>query len=233
MKKRPSDFTPLTAGETRKGFLYLVISLVVLPLALQEGNALLVSPLSAARLNFVYYCVNFAAVVWIFRRFLVDSFRAALRSPFPTAWYGALGYLGSEALGELLMLLILTILPGFSNVNDQNVAGMLREDLRLIAIGTILLVPIAEETLYRGLIFRNLYDKSPIAAYAVSIGVFAAIHVAGYIGKAEPLQLLLCFVQYIPPGFCLCWCYRQTGTIAAPIIMHTIVNAMGVGNSLR
>ena len=81
--------------------------------------------------------------------------------------------------------------------------------------------------------FRNLYKTSPIAAYLVSMGVFAAIHVVGYIGSFSPLHLLLCFVQYLPAGFCLAWCYRQTGTLLAPVIMHTLVNTVSVLTAMR
>lgn len=233
MKNYPSISEAPNKQEMKYGLFYLVISLVVLPSLLQAGNRLLAAPLSAARLNFVYYCVNFAATVWIFRRFLGNQLKAALRIPFPTLWYAALGYLGSQALGELLTYLIFLIFPAFVNVNDQSISRMLGQDFRLMAAATIVLVPVAEETLYRGLVFRGLYGKNPIAAYLVSMGIFAAIHVVGYIGIYSPMHLLLCFVQYLPAGFCLAWCYGQTGTIIAPIIMHMITNAMGVYAAVR
>ena len=233
MKKSPSYFNALSRKETRIGLIYMAISLILLPSLLQQGNAMLASPLSSARLNFVYYCINFLVVVWIFRYFLKDSFRAALRSPFATIWYAALGYLGSEALCELLTILIFMIFPSFSNINDQTVFNLLGQEQTLIAIGTVIMVPVTEELFFRGLLFRNLWDKKQVLAYAVSMGSFALLHVVGYIGSFDPLHLLLCFVQYLPAGFCLCWCYRQTGTIATPIIMHAIVNAMGVSSAMR
>ena len=42
------------------------------------------------------------------------------------------------------------------------------------------------------------------------------------------LTLLLCFLQYLPAGYCLAWCYANTGTIVTPILMHMIVNAYGI-----
>ena len=233
MKKQAFYSDAPNQRETRWGLVYLAVSLVVLPALLQAGNRLLAAPLSDARLNFIYYCINFAAVVWIFRRFLGSQLRAALRIPFPTLWYAALGYLGSRALGEILTYLIFRVFPSFVNVNDRSIAQLLNQDFRLMAAATIVLVPIAEETLYRGLVFRCLYGKSPIASYLVSMGVFAAIHVVGYIGSFSPLHLLLCFVQYLPAGFCLAWCYRQTGTLLAPVIMHTLVNTVSVLTAMR
>ena len=62
------------------------------------------------------------------------------------------------------------------------------------------------------------------------MGVFALVHVVGYIGNASALTLLLCFVQYLPAGYCLAWCYQNTGTILTPILMHMLVNAYGLAN---
>ena len=96
-----------------------------------------------------------------------------------------------------------------------------------------MLVPLAEECFFRGLLFRNLYSWSPVAAYLISMAAFSAIHVVGYIGTASPLHLLVSFLQYLPAGYCLAWCYHQTGTIITPIIMHTLTNAMSVYYLLR
>ena len=151
----------------------------------------------------------------------------ALDRVFPVIWYGILGYLGYQTLGELLNILIYTLSPGFVNFNDVTVALMIRENPAL-ALCVILLVPVAEETLYRGLLFRGLYGKNAVFAYLASMVFFAAIHVAGYIGTLSPLHLLLSFLQYLPAGYCLCFAYRHSGTILCPILIHMAINAMAV-----
>jgi membrane protease YdiL (CAAX protease family) len=103
---------------------------------------------------------------------------------------------------------------------------MLQEEFSLVAFGIVVLVPVVEETLFRGMIFRNLYDRSPAGAYLISMFAFAAIHVTGYIGSVEPVYILLSFLQYLPAGYCLCFAYRRSGTIISPILMHMIVNAV-------
>ena len=223
----------LTNRETRNGLIYMAISLIALPWLLSEGNAYLADPLSMGKVNFVYYLINFLVMIWLCRNFLGQSLNYALKIPFPVLWYGALGYLGAQALGEVLGILTLFLYPGFSNVNDQTIISMLREDSQLIIWGTVFLVPLVEELFFRGLIFRNLWSKNHVAAYLVSMALFSLIHVAGYIGTYSPVHLLLCFVQYLPASFCLCWCYCQTGTIITPIIMHSLTNAMSVYYLLR
>ena len=231
--KKSSLPTPLTHGETRNGFIYMAISLIALPWLLSEGNGYLAKPLSQGKVNFIYYFINFAVMVWLCRKFLAQSLSIALKIPFPVVWYGVLGYLGSKALGELLGILTLLIYPNFSNINDQTIISMLREDSQLIICGTVLLVPVVEELFFRGLIFRNLHSKNQTAAYLVSMVLFSLIHVASYIGAYSPLHLFLCFLQYLPASFCLCWCYCQTGTIITPMVMHAVTNAMSIYYLMR
>ena len=205
--KKSSLPVSLTHWETRNGLIYMAISLIALPWLLGEGNSFLAKPLSLGKVNFLYYFINFAVMVWLCRKFLGQSLKYALKIPFPVIWYGILGYLGSKALGELVGILTMLLYPGFSNINDQTIISMLREDSQLIIWGTVFLVPVVEELFFRGLIFRNLYGKSQVAAYLVSMVLFSLIHVAGYIGAYSPLHLLMCFLQYLPASFCLCWCY--------------------------
>ena len=215
------------------GFIWLGISNLLLPLALSLGNSLLPEPLSGGMLNFVFFAMNFAAVLWIFRVFLRQNMTVALERVFLTLWYAVLAYLAYQVLTEFVTNLILAVDSDFGNVNDANLQEMMAQDLVPLGLGTVLLVPVAEESLYRGLIWRKLYDKSPIGAYLVSIVLFSLVHVVGYIGTYPPLTLVFCFVQYIPAAFCLCWCYKRSGTILSPILMHTMVNATSVFYFMR
>ena len=217
----------LTKTELKQGLGYMAVSLLILP------GILGLLPLRAGQLNFVYYCINFAAVVFILRRFLLQNLRIALDHPFPTLYFGALSYLGYEAFGRIIAIAILSAFPGFANVNDRSILTMMAEDPILMTVGVVLLAPVAEECFHRGLIFRGLYDRSPALAYLVSMIAFAALHVVGYVGQFEPLQLLLCFVQYLPAGYCLCFAYRRSGTIISPIIVHCVINALSVYNAVR
>ena len=86
----------LTSNEKRTGCAYLAISLFLLP------GLISLLPLNAAGQNLVYYLFNFTAVVGIFRKFLRMNLLVALDRVFPVIWYGILGYLGYQTLGELL-----------------------------------------------------------------------------------------------------------------------------------
>ena len=215
--------TDITKKEIRQGLAYLAFSLLLLPTLLGFF------PFREGLLNCVYYTLNFAAVLVILRRFLGRSLLDALEAPFYTLYYAALGFLGYQALGELLML----VLPAVENANNSAITGMILLDPIPLTVCLVLLVPVAEECFYRGIIFRGLYDRSPVLAYLLSMAAFSAIHVVGYVMDYTPMQLLLCFIQYLPAGYCLCFAYRHGGSILSPIITHSIVNALGVYTAMR
>ena len=73
MKKSRNLYISMSRGEKILGWLYLAFSFLALPSLLQLLNQNLASPMNDAKLNFAYYCVNFFAIVCIFRTFLRDS----------------------------------------------------------------------------------------------------------------------------------------------------------------
>ena len=132
------------------------------------------------------------------------------------------------ALNSLFTMLIVAFRPDFFNVNDRNIASLAQEHYLLMVLGTVVLVPVTEELLYRGVVFSALQKANPILAYALSILLFSAIHVIGYVGTYHWSALLLCLLQYIPAGFCLAWVYQQSGSIFTPILLHATINAIGI-----
>ena len=218
----------MTKNEVRYGWSFYVLQLLIFPSLLVLGNQLLRQPLSEAALNFALFALNFLCTTVIFHRFLLASGRRALELPFRClrmAFFGLLLYYGGIIL---VGTLILTLRPDFANANDANILALTQDNYPLMALGTIVLVPITEETLYRGLIFRGLHQKSRLAAYAVSTLVFAAVHVVGYIGILDWGLLGLSLVQYLPAGLALAWAYEKADTIWAPILMHMTINQISI-----
>ena len=218
----------LTQAETFWGWIWLPVQLVALPVILEVGNLLLGQPLSVAELNFIFFCVNFIGVTVIFRKFLIKNGSVALSLPWKCLRYAAIGLILYWLLSYVYSVLLYFIAPDFANVNDNAIGSMAQENYSLMAFGIVLLVPVAEETLYRGLIFGSLYNRNRLVAYGVSIAAFAALHVVGYIGYYPVKQLLLCFFQYIPAGFSLAWAYAKADSIWAPILMHIAINQVGI-----
>ena len=218
----------MSRKEMIAGFSYLAIQLLILPSLLIWLNELIGSPLATSELNFLFFALDFLAITVIFHRFLLHSAKCALSQPFQCIRTAFLGLLFYWLSSYLVSFLILYIYPDFSNVNDQSIIGLTQQNYTLMAIGTVILVPITEETLYRGMVFRGLYSRSPVLAYIVSTVAFSALHVIGYIGQYPPTHLAMCLLQYIPAGICLGWAYAKADSIWAPILMHMAINQIGI-----
>ena len=216
----------LSKSETIWGFAYLVFQLIFLPGIL--GVLTYFVPMSLLEVNLVYYTVNLLSVLVIFRRFLLANFDAALEAPGNVLFTTLFGMGRYLMMSMLVGMIVLSLDPDFTNFNDETLLEMAGSDLPLLALATIVLVPPVEETLFRGLIFRNLFPKNKAAAYWVSTVAFAAIHLVGYLTVYAPMDLFLAFLQYLPAGLCLAWAYERSGSIFAPILIHSLVNAMGI-----
>ena len=224
MKKSHSIGPSLSSAETLSGIVYLAVQLFVLPHILFLANGQAGNPLNEAEINFTFYLINFISVLVIFRNFLGNSLQQAARHPIVTLEAVILGLAAYYACKFCTKHIIDLLAPGYANYNDEAILSMSRGNPYLIFIGTVVLVPPVEECLHRGLIFRNLYSKNKVAAYLISIILFSAIHILGYIGKYAPLELALAVLQYLPAGLCLAWSYTKADTIFAPIFMHATIN---------
>ena len=229
MKKSKLLYVSMSRTEKILGWLYMAFSLLALPNLLNWFNAQLADPLDESTLNFVFYLTNFLFICGIFRTFLRASLVAAWRDIWNFIQAVVLGYVAYWAASEVMEFIMSYLLPGFSNINDAAITELARANYTLMLIGVVLLVPLAEEMLYRGLIFRNLWQSSKVAAYLLSMAAFSAIHVLGYIGSEDITTLVLCFLQYLPAGLCLAWTYTKADNIFAPTLVHAIVNAVAIG----
>ena len=223
MKKRTVSPCP-SSQETISGFCYLAFQLIFLPSLLTFVNSQLEKPLNMAELNFVFYLTNFIAMLVIFHDFLSRSLNQAFQHPIVLCEAVILGFVAYYACFYLTDRLVSLLVPSFTNYNDEAIGTMSRGNSFLMLIGTVILVPPVEECFYRGLIFRNLYKKSHLAAYLVSMLAFACIHILGYLGQYSALELLLALLQYLPAGLCLGWSYVRGDTVLAPILIHAAVN---------
>ena len=218
----------LTRTETWLGWTYWAVQLLVLPTVVSMILPLLGLDLSEIQFNFLFFALNFLFLTVILHRFLGENTRLALKQPFRVLRYAFGGYIFFWISTTVIGTVTAYFVPSFSNVNDASIMQMAADDYTLTAIGTVLLAPVAEELMYRGLFFGSLHHRSPAIAFILSTIVFAAIHVVGYIGLYRPLTLLLCFVQYLPAGLCLGWAYTRSGNIWAPILAHIAINQTSI-----
>ena len=228
MANRKHLTVSLTRDELLWGWVYLAFEFLFLPTILQLVSFSLFPGISDAEFNFLYYFVNFLATILIFHSFLSRNLGIAKGKLLQAGLYVLLGLVIYWTSNLVMSELTYRIMPDFYNVNDAGIAAMSQDAFLLMAIGTVLLVPVAEESLFRGLLFRGIYGKSRWAAYAVSALCFCLPHVSVYIGSYDLSLLAMCFIQYLPAGLMLAWSYEKSNTILTPIIIHTIINAIGI-----
>lgn len=223
-----NNLLPMTYKEKAIGWPYLVIQLFFLPTILGFLNYALKLKLSDALLNAALFCLDSIFVMLIFHRFLRSELQRAIEE-FPQCLFvGFAGYIlyMLELYGVNYSVAMLQ--PEHINANNAVIQSFVSQHYILMVIGTVLLVPITEETLFRGLIFGTLYRKNPILGYVLSTLIFAAIHVVSYIGMQDIPTLLLSLMQYIPAGLTLSWAYVRSGTICTPILIHAVINLIGI-----
>ena len=215
-------FTPnLTKKEWKNGLIALTAAMFLLP-----GLIGCIPGLSGAELNFTAYFISAGTAVYFLRRFLGKNIGAALDRPFATIYLAVLGYLANQVLSEAISYISWALLPGYVNLNTQAVQDQLAVNLPIMLLTTVVLAPIAEECFFRGLLFRGVYDRSPVLAWVLSVGLFAVGHVASFLGIYTLMELLVSLLIYIPAGIVLNVTYRRSGNILSPILAHAIINLM-------
>lgn len=183
---------------------------------------------SDALVNFVYHLLGFLGVLLILGESLSGSFRRAA-----IQWKSCLLIIAAALAAYYTCFFGMTALisrfaPDFGNRNDDAILRYFAESFPLTALVTILLAPMTEEILFRGLLFSGLRRKSRLGAYLVSCLCFASIHVAGYLGTYSPLQVTLALAQYLPAGLILAFSEEKSGTIVVPILIHMVINAVSL-----
>lgn len=167
-------------------------------------------------------------VVW--RRHPHDVWR--LRGPRVPAWrdlgvgiaFGVVIYLTLGAgLGWLLTALV-TAGGGELPEVQQNFRELASDTTLapVFLVGAILLAPIAEELLYRGLLFQSL--RSRLGAWP-GIGLSAIVFGLTHLDPTVTLGgNLLVFTTIFALGMALAWSFDKTGKLAIPILAHVIFN---------
>ena len=89
-------------------------------------------------------------------------------------------------------------------------------EVGLQIVSVVMMAPIAEELLFRGILFNTIKHAGyPLAGMFASAALFALVH--GSVALMLPLFVM---------GFALAWVYEKSGSIIAPIVMHATFNAI-------
>ena len=220
------SFLKLSTKEQILGWIWFAIQMFILSSALLVVLYLIGWVPSVATMNFILFLINFLAIILIFHNYFRTQLQAVQASslllwvPLGLALYFILSYAAT--------IVVMILQPAHINANNEVVSQIYTQQPILIYITTVILAPVVEETLYRGLLFGSLYRIRPLYGYLATTVVFSAIHVISYIGQQDLFSLFISFLQYIPAGIALSVAYIRGGTLLTPIFMHMIINAYAI-----
>ena len=217
-------------GEKITGWIYFPIHLVVLPLFLPSVCYLLSGGKmpDSVTLNIWYFLVGLAFLLITQFRFLRDSYHVMTHN-FRRALIAMLVSYFILMGGNVLLQMIMQIFGGMpGSPNDDAVTELLHQDMRRMVAATVIMAPIVEEVLFRGLVFGSIRPKSRVLAYVVSMVLFALCHVWQYAVAGQSLSPLLSGFAYLPIGFVLAFCYDYSGSIWTSIFFHMFYNALAI-----
>lgn len=145
-------------------------------------------------------------------------------------WWGPLTWMACFVAQAVVGQIVLTSgVPFESNVDDLGGGGIDAQYVVTIVVLTVVIAPIAEEIVFRGLLMRGLLRSMPVGvAIAVQAVLFGAAHVdpargAGNIG----LVMVLSAVGAVLGG--AAYMHRR---LAPAMIAHAILNAIAVSLAL-
>jgi uncharacterized protein len=129
-------------------------------------------------------------------------------------------------VASTLIVSLLVTLSGSEASPEQVLTGGLLEtplQLTLAVIAAVVLAPVAEELLFRGLLHRGLRRRLRVVpATALSSVLFAVVHVD--VALSQPLAL----VGLTLVGVILAVAYERTGSLIVPVVIHAVHNAVTI-----
>ena len=219
MEKYPPVLSPM---EAKRGFVWMAFQYLLLPQLLAYLN------IPGALLNFSYHALCFLAVSLIFWKYLRDCLGWSAKNWKKLSFLCVIALSVYYVTAYLFRLLVTGLEPAFSNRNDEALLEMAGSSLVLFALTTLLLAPVTEELLFRGLLFGRLSKRNRVLGYLASSLCFCLIHLMGYLGTYTPMQFFLALLQYLPAGLILAWSQEKSQSVTAPILIHMVINGISL-----
>lgn len=129
----------------------------------------------------------------------------------------------------IVAAIVIFVLAALTNeevaVPEQVVEGLRGFQLVVFALFAVVVAPITEEFMFRGVIYRSIRDRHGAALGAVVSSVlFGAIH---YVPGPWPDALAL-QITMVVTGLGLAWVYERRKTLLSPIVGHAAFNLIAV-----
>ncbi|MFP4150365.1 MAG: CPBP family intramembrane glutamic endopeptidase, partial [Nitriliruptoraceae bacterium] len=135
---------------------------------------------------------------------------------------GVVAAIASYTLNAIAVLLTGVEEPVEQQLLQDALSGGL--PLLLVVVLAVVVAPLTEEVVFRGVLFRAMADRLNLGVgLVVSSAIFSVIHIE--VVASQPVALLGLFTV----GLLLALAYHLTGNLMVPILGHAVFNAISLG----
>lgn len=222
----PDCDNALTRTQAVLGWIYLPLHFAVIPLLASLYVMYAPGSYTALDVNKIYFGLGIAFVLIVMGDWLRRNFYVLLDRPGRFALCLAIGFAANWVMSLAVQLVLLLIQGVEENPNNEALLEMTGSDLGAMMGITVFLAPLVEEPLFRGVVFGTIRTKSRVAAYAVSVLLFALLHVWQYVLIYADAWYFIYMLEYLPVSLVLAWLYERSGSIWTSIAFHMLFNAL-------
>ena len=224
----PAQFT---RGELFRGWVFFALYLTVFPALMGTVQRFSMEELPVAETNVVYYLLCAVMAFLVFWTFLRKGFDLLLDRLPENLFAFAVGLVAAVGLWFLIRLIPLPVI----NPNTMSYPEQFALSPAATVVILVVLMPMVEEVLFRGMLFGNARRYSRVFAYVLAVPVYAVYCVWQFIFTWEGVDLryLLLFLRYLPMSIACTWAYDRGGSVWSAISLHTLFNAFSLALALN
>ena len=220
----------LTRAELGRGWVFFALYVFLFPWLMGWVQRSYQGEFPVAEANVVYYLVIVALTFLVLWSYLRHGFRLLLDWLPENLFAFVTGLVGGEILTFLANLIPLPVQnPNLMSYPEQYYFAPAATVFILVV-----LMPLVEEPLFRGVLFTTARSYSKVLGYVLSVGVYALYCAAqfAYAYGMLDLRYLLLMIQYVPMALALTWCYDRGGSIWSAIALHMAFNGFTLLSAL-
>lgn len=166
---------------------------------------------------------GFFIIVYLLRNLLIDSYTIFKKQMQYTIMQGVIWYLPAT-LTNAVVSYVVSLMTNQIRSNNQDAAiAMLQQAYFPMLLSSVLIAPIVEELIYRGIVFRHYRKYGFVVATFMSGVLFAIAHVVVSIFSGDVIDLLF-LVPYFVSSCFMCFIYEKTKNLFGPIVLHMLNN---------
>ena len=214
----------LTRAEMGRGWVFFALYVFLFPWVMGWVQRSFHGELPIAEANVVYYLLSATLVFLVFWTFLKHGFYLLLDWLPENLFAFCTGLAGWLVLSLLAGLIPLPV----ANPNLMSYPEQFALAPKATVVILVVLMPIVEEPLFRGLLFgtSRKYSRALGCVLSAFVDAFYCVWQFVYAYGTVDFRYLLLVVEYLPMSLALTWCYDNGGSIWSPIALHMVLNAL-------